>query len=377
MDERGNLPSASGGSKFYACAGSVALEATAPEQEPTDEGIQGAEIAEAREKESDEGLDEEGKTIADRLKAQEQKAVTDWMAERFPGEQARPVPMREFRCWIRDQQTMEPVASAKPDWFYIFKDEALVGDDKSGYLTVTDAHKNIQSRIQAVAIVHEFPHVKRVRVAMSQFRFKERFTACDYNNQALVQAEREILFRLWVTKDPHAHRTAGPHCRWCRARGYCPEAAAMSLLPVAALRGDLTTKEGVAMAVAQMSLEQRAYVRHQTALINSITAAVRTSLMGESDEALATVGLRKVPSDGVRSLPDVDALWKELWAQGVTPDEFRSILKASIGAAEEFMIARLRKADPDLKQKDAKTKVDAILAPAIKMVPREPSLKAI
>lgn len=377
-DERQGKPSASGGSKWYSCPGSVALEAIAPEEEPTDEAIQGSEIAKAREEESEDGLDEEGKTIAQRLTEQESQALADWLSERFPGAvDGNPLVFREERLWARDD-AMKPMVSAKPDWFYIFKDEALCGDDKSGYLAVTEAHKNIQARIQALCLKHEYPHLKRIRVAISQFRFKKRFTACDYDEQGLAIAEKEVFFRLWLTTDPYAVRTAGDHCRWCKAKASCPESAAYTMLPMVPFQGRDIAKKDIPAAVATLDLQTLGFLRHKSALISNILDAVGARLKKEfTPEQLATVGLQLVPSAGVRTLPNVEQLWAVLHGQGVTDVEFRAILRSAYGAAQELLIAKIQKDNPELTQKAAKEQADKILEPAVKMAARDPQLRSL
>lgn len=273
---------------------------------------------------------------------------------------------------------MDALCSAKLDVFYILGTNALALDFKSGYLPVEAARTNIQMRTQALALWHEFEFLTHIRVATAQFRFKGRFTASDYTVPDLEKAEKELIFNLWRAQQPDAPRVPSTEaCRYCRAKPICPEAKAFSLLPVVAMPTLEMKKKDIPAAVARLSLEQMAFLRHKKAMIENVLEAVSARLRTFSPEELAGVGLQLVPNDGVRSLPDVQKLWEVLYAQKVTAEEFRGILKSAYGTAQAFLAERFKKANPELTDKDAKKMADDVLAPAVTMAAREPQLRSL
>jgi hypothetical protein len=375
-DERRGLPSASGMDRVYNCPGSRALEKDAPKEAPTDEALEGTEIAEALETANDEGLDEQGRAIAKRLADMEAKAIDDWCAEKQLPPSAT-VLHREERFWIYDRRTLNPISSAKPDVVATNHKAALTINHKTGYIEVPHARTNIQSRIEALSVWHSFDgEITDVRAAIAQFRFRGKFSATDYDLNFLNMAERELELGLWRSENSDAPRVPGFWCKYCRAKGFCPEARALTMLPAVRMPSLEVAKKDIAAQVAQWDLPTLAFLRHKKSFIENILEAVSTRLRTFSPDELATVGLQLVGSEGVRSLPDIQALWGELYKVGVTEDEFRSICKAPYGAAQTLLMDKLNK-DKKLTDTEAKKLADEVLAPAVKMAPRAAQLKSL
>jgi hypothetical protein len=363
------------------CAGSPALEAQVPKDESTktDEAQEGDAIHAAIEQESDEGLDEQGKTIADRLRDMEKSAVEQWMLERSIPPEVAPVPQREVRLWFRNRDNLQPLCSAKLDVFYVYGTSALALDHKTGYLPVTAARSNIQMRTQALCLWHEYEHLTHIRVATAQFRFKGRFTASDYTIPDLQRAEQELIFNLWRSEQSDAPRVPSVEaCRYCRAKSICPEARALAMLPATTLpRLDVAKKDLPAM-VRTMDLPTKAFLRHRKSMIENVLEAVSTDLrQNYSADELAGVGLQLVPSNGVRVLSNVQKLWEVLQPIGVKEHEFRALLKAVHGTTQAFLAEKLKQEDASLTDKEAKERADKILEPAVTKAPREPQLRSL
>jgi len=380
VDDRRGLPSASSGDRLYNCPGSRALEALAPEDTPSGEAQEGTAIAEALEKETDEGLDESGKTIFQRLSEMEKQAIDEWANEKAIAP-SKLIIIREAgdrgRFWIRDRSDLHLLSSAKPDVVAHDSHQAIVLNHKTGYLDVPKARGNIQTRIEVLAVWHDIEGIVAVRGAIAQFRFRGKFSATDYDLALLKRAEQEHVFALWRSSEEDAPRVPGYWCKYCRAKAFCPQAASLSLLPVVAMPKAEIAKKDIPAAVATLSLEQLGFLRHKSAMIENILDAVAKRLKTFSAEELATVGLKLEPSKGIRTLPDVQALWTALHAENVSEVEFRSVLRATYGAAQELIITKLQASDPSLTEKEAKERADKILAPAVKMAAREPSLKSL
>lgn len=375
-DSRDNLPSASGADRLYSCAGSFALEAKAPEGTPTDEALQGQEIHEAKESEDFSGLDEEGQTIAQQLTKMESQAVEDW-AKQFDLKVG--APDREQRLWIRDA-IGKKLASAKPDIWWVVEKHALVLDLKTGYLPVTRAYRNIQARWQALAIFSEYPTVEHVRAGTAQYRFGGRLDLVDFDLNALEMAERELLLNLWRAKQEEAQRVPGPHCRYCRAKSLCPEAAAYSMLPIVPFsqvpQGGRGVKERVAQAVMQLDLAQLAYIQERKTIIEHVLNAVSERLKTFAPADLKSVGWELEPQSSVREIPDINAMWAIAHENGLTMEQFLECLRASVGALESKLSEKIQAQEGGLK-KDAKVKAGKLMEPAVTYKARNPILKPL
>lgn len=377
-DNRENLPSASGADRLYACPGSLALEAQAPEGTPSDEALQGQEIHEAKETEDFSGLNDEALTIAEHLTRMEVDALNQWFSD-FKLQAV--APERELRLWIRDALGKK-LASAKPDVWWIVGRNALVLDYKSGYLPVSRAFRNIQARWQALAIFSEYPKVQHVRAGTAQFRFSGKLDLVDYDLTNLEWAERELQLNLWRAKQSEAARTPGPHCRYCRAMAasICPEAAAYSMLPMVpfgnSIQGGRGVKDRVAMAVMTLSLEQLAYIRERKTIIEHVLNAVDSRMKTFAPEDLASVGWELKPQASVREIPDLNKMWEIAYAHGLSMEQFHECLRASVGAIEEKLTEKIHEAEGGLKR-DAKSRAAKAMEPAVNYQPRNPTLKPL
>lgn len=376
QDERLGLPSASGGERWYNCPGSIAMEAQAPPEAPSDEALQGDEIHEALESEDFTELDAEGRTIAEQLKAQEEKAVAKWKQD--AKETGKVSVHREERLWLKKSRTQpQPVASAKVDVLYIGDKSALVIDTKTGYLNVTPAYRNIQARIQALAVWHEFPRVQHVQAGISAYRFRGSWDPVDYYVPELVQSEQELTFNLWRTKQPHAPRVPGPWCKYCRAKAFCPQAASFGMLPLVHTGPALMKKPDVIAKVQTLDPPQVAFILEHAPMIKNFLEAVKDRAMGFSDEELASVGWHKVPTGNMRSVPDIQKLWAEIHRSGLlTEEEFRACLKATLGKIEEALVAKITK-NTAVSEKVALASAKQIISPAVELKPKQPTLKPI
>lgn len=370
QDERRGLPSASGAEKLYMCAGSFKAEQEAPDTEPTDEAIQGSEIAEALENDDFTALDEEGRNIADKLKEMEAQALEAWrISNRL---EARAITTaREERLWVRGEDG-KTIGSAKLDVFWIQDGHGLGIDDKSGYLKVTASHRNYQLRVQALALFDEYP-VAKIRVGTAQYRFRGHLDICDYDLKALQMAKKEYEFAWWRAQQPHAPRQAGSWCRYCKAKPYCREAAAYSLLPVPIAKPGMD----IAAAVAQLTPQELAFLHEKKAIAEKVFEAVDTRLRSLPREVLNEVGLDLGKPGSSREITDIKKLWNLLYAQGVTQDEFISLCKAAIGKVEALMVPKIRAANPAMTSNDAaKKQVAKLIEPAVETKPKAAPLVA-
>lgn len=374
-DERENLPSASGIPRLVHCAGSRQAEVLFPGEEQTEVATSGTAIHAALETGLDENLAVSEKDVAENMRKIEEQAILAW--KQSIGADGVPSIHREQRLWIRDRKTLKLIASAKPDVVAVDGVHALALDFKSGFLDTESADANWQLKTQALAVWHEYPEVTHVRVGIIQHRFGSKYDPCDYTLEDLKQAEAELKFYLHLAAQAGAPRVPGKHCRYCRARGACPEANAMALIPNISV--PVTDKKQVFDRVSLLNVNQLAAIRERKTLIEAILDAVDSRMKQLPAEELATVGLELKPNSPMRTLPDIQKVYELLKRENLLEDdaEFRTLCKVSIGAIEELTIPRIQKKLGGGSVKDADAELVKLLAPIVVPSPKSPSLKPI
>lgn len=215
-----NLPSASSFARYAACPGSFLMERDQPEEESEDaaRGTLIHAILSGEHKRPVTDLD-----VLDAVeicRALEATLLANWDAPCAAIQ-------RECRLWIRNLQTLERLYSGKADGIVVEGDRALVWDFKTGRVPVTSAEANWQLRTLAVLVAENFG-VNEVTVAILQPWAGPRITQAIYDREALAQADIACGVVATRVVQPGQPRHASPeNCRYCRAKGVCPEAAAM------------------------------------------------------------------------------------------------------------------------------------------------------
>jgi hypothetical protein len=127
----------------------------------------------------------------------------------------------EQRFWYHIGET--PFFSAKPDRLYIDSTGILDPNFKTGRNEEEDAHLNLQLRTEVVVIKHCYPEVPLIGVCIIQPWVTHTPEIALYDEEACHKALIEILeivdATAWDDK-----RKAGPWCKFCPARAFCPEA---------------------------------------------------------------------------------------------------------------------------------------------------------
>lgn len=382
--EREFKPSASSGEIWYNCSVSRRRWALAPPEMPTVEASQGTEIHDAMKLEDFTGLDEQGRTIAEKLSEQKAKALDEWQ-KAFDEPSAGLDIIKERRLWIKHPALAPDQAnacSAQVDFAAIGKKAALVLNHKTGYLRVTEAFRNIQARIEALSVFHNFP-VMSVRAGFSGYRFKGYIDTVDYDTPTLGDSERELFFNLWRTEQPHASASPGPWCRHCPARPTCPEHASHATLTLVHTGPDPMKKPDVIARVDELTPAQLAFVRERSPMMRNFLDAVDDRMKRLPPEELASVGWQIVPGGNVRVIPSIEKLWGEIWSQTTGPNpiefsmaEFQTCLKATVTAIEEKLVDKIQARDGGTK-KDALVKAKKLMEPAVTLVPKNPMLKPL
>lgn len=225
MDERRNLPSASGLERLYECRGSRKLEEQLSDiSEASPYAEMGRRIHEALEGTFDpQQLNDDEFWVFERSKEYEEEIKRLV----FPDESiwTQLEISAEERLWLLDDNG-KPVASGKSDKRCVYRAEshALISDYKTGWNAVSDPATNIQLRMYAVLTALKY-RVEKVTVAIIQPRCNPPYAICTYEKGDLEYATSEIMTVLSESEREDAKRVAGVRqCQWCRAKAFCPEA---------------------------------------------------------------------------------------------------------------------------------------------------------
>lgn len=307
-DERAGLPSASSMDRLYHCPGSRAAQLGLPELPPKQVTTDGTEIHGALETGDHEDLEVDAKEIAANITRVEEAEVAKWAEDfgvrhwechREGGEQQR--------YWIRNRVTLEPIASARPDVLFVSKSPdlsaaALVINYKTGYKDQAPSERNWQTKTEVISSWHEYAHVERFRGAILASRLSTKFDYADYELDDLKRVESELRHIVWRSEQPDAPRVPGPHCTYCRAQGFCKEAAAYSLIPHVDV--PVTKKKdefNIVQAVQAMTPAELGFMYQRKPTVESIYEQIENRLKNLPAAELAKAGYKLV--DGITTYP--------------------------------------------------------------------------
>lgn len=382
--ERLGKPSASSMHRVWACAGSENLINSIPFEERVraDDAVTASGTRVHAALAGDDGeLDMTEDEIKERLQDLEREVVDKWKYEVVLSKTTGPTypdveVTREERFWIREEAGGEGIASAKPDVVYRCGTCALVINYKAAFKPVPKAQSNHQCRTEALAVWSEF-YCTNIRVAICQHRLKSAVTQADYDEEALYEAAAQLKFTLWRAAQPDSPRTAGPHCDWCPAKAHCPELATYSLLPSATSIAqppiDLPAKAQkayVELAVAQLTVEQLAFIERRRGIAEKLFFSVKDRLKTLTPEQLALVGFELGEGRNQLEVKDftglTEAMYQMMDRKELTAEEFASAFEFSIGAVEKAVLPRRIEASAfrrmRLTAKDAKDQLRAELS---------------
>lgn len=301
-DPRLGKPSASGIYKLVACPGSDNAERGLPELPPEKTTEDGAVIHKASETGDISELEGDQVDIAKNLRAMEERALDVWMREL--NIDSTPERHVEERLWIRDRKTLELLASAQLDIYYVHDIYALVIDNKTGFLDAPPAEKNWQLLTQGISLWHERPETQIFRVAINASRLSSKFDPADYTQEGLAHGERELIHAFWVSKQPDAPRRPGSWCRYCKAKGVCPEASSYSLVTQQELGIKSGDKLAILTAINQLTPPQLANVFVKSKIAAVIFDGVESKLKAMSKEQLEPLGLTLKPGAVQKKITD-------------------------------------------------------------------------
>lgn len=380
-DERSGLPSASDAA-FWGCSGKQNLWAASgyPEASGDDWSTRGDRIHLAFQTGNTLELadEEELETYQTGLQHLEQLITAFCEFYGVPRETITEGE-REARFWMHDPDTLSPIVSGKLDrhWTALSYELALIVDLKTGFTpTLPPSPRNTQLRVQLGCLKHEFPSIKRARVALCKPKSKAGATDyCDYGENDIRYAEAWVLHHVWLSRQPDAPRTPGPHCGYCPCKASCPEAGAYAMLPsVVASRAVAGLQEfDVETAVAAMPPADLIKIFAASSVIGKIVDAVKARLKSMPDEQLETLGLMRGKGREIRTVSRMQDLFESLTQAGWDEAELFASMDISMTTLEKLA----RKYKGLSSDKAAKEWVNTTLAKYITTTTSEQPLKPI
>jgi hypothetical protein len=338
-DERKNLPSASSMERYMLCPGSWAAEQGQPEQ-PSSDADSGNRIHAALSGETvNPPLTEDEERTFETCKAQAEAQILITIGD-------NPVICREEREWHISEQW-----SGKPDVVALSADgmRALVIDYKTGRGEVTDATGNMQLRALAVLVSDNY-WADEVTVAIVQ-PLAGPVSTCTYTSADIDRARSEITSIIDAIHKPEAPRIpSAKACRYCRAKGVCPEA--QKLATDAPL---MVSRNGRELSI---SPERMAEFLAQIPAIEAVVEAVQAKAkrMLEADPA-SVPGWTLKPGSVRESITDPAQVFGRFVALGGTQEQFMpavTVAKAKLRDAVKAVTSE--------KGKALDARMDSILA---------------
>ena len=241
--------------------------------------------------------------------------------------------VKEERLWLHDERTMKPILSGQMDEYGYVEQYGYVLDYKSGWNpNITTSERNWQLRVYAVLVWKEHPELTTIRVGFVKPKGMGGPDFTDYSAEDLARSERDIRFHLWKTEQPDAQRVPGPHCRWCPAKAFCKEAAAMSLLPSVAIDEPAAMrKEDITALVGLMPLPDLAFLHRRASIIGKILDEVKARLKSLPVDELTALGFGFGKGRTMDSIDNTKDCFEALKEFGINEEEIWKAMKFSKG----------------------------------------------
>jgi hypothetical protein len=223
-------------------------------------------------------------------------------------------------------------ASGQADRHYIAGDFVLVCDFKSLWCrSLAPSELNWQARLLSVLVAREYG-ATHVRFAFLKAMFGKA-DIVDYTAEDLERAQYSIQSVLWESRQPHAQRRAGAHCRHCKAASGCQEAMAWAGLPSvqAKAQGGGITPKVAAELVENISLLDCCKIWESSTARHNIEDACKARLKALPSGELAELGLMFGKPKILRQIVKVDKAFEFLLSLNVPLEKLWSATKMSNG----------------------------------------------
>ncbi len=220
-DNRGNWTSASAAEYDALCPGRHLAQLGIPNQSTSEAAESGTRIHAALADGNTDNLNTEELDTYTKCTGLEIVFLEAWIDQSLK----QPEEIKEKRLWYEFGNLRH---SGQPDVAYVQNNRALVIDYKCGRNEVTGNPSNLQLRDLACLVAHQCG-VDEVTVAIVQPWAPEQ-PPCVYGPGDLAEALNRMEERIAVSNDEKSPRIPGEaQCKYCRAKGVCPEFIAAGL----------------------------------------------------------------------------------------------------------------------------------------------------
>lgn len=355
IDDRENLPSASGVEALQLCPGKRALEASIPPaDDSSDESRSGDRIHAYMAAGGDVPplLDDDEERVADKFQRDEAALVAEFIGEPR-------ITLREERLWLTEGTAR--IFSGKPDAVFVGEDAILIVDFKSGWLGATVAPKNTQLRALVVLVAARFNPMGRPIYVAALLRAGKPSVA-RYEAADIAAANVELHRIMALSADPLAPRIPGEkQCRHCRAKlaGVCPEfTAATSAIAAVPPRTELDLPTLTRILDLAGPLEK---------VIEAAKAKAKGMLAADPG---SVPGYELAPGQEREKVVDCQTLAARVFALGVPVEDFTAAVSISKTALKPLV-----KAATNTKGAALDKKMEEALAGLTEVTTTAPSLK--
>jgi hypothetical protein len=356
-DERKGLPTASPWASYELCAGKFQLE-----QEANRIG-QSAHVSSP---EADSGTRIHAWLAGEKIELTESEATTaanlkergDWQVERiFEGQEYKQ--LREKRLWLNLDG--KPALSGRFDVVSYTNDLALVQDYKCGFREPDPAEQNAQLKVLAVLIALNLPTVKEVIVQIVSGPYG--ITEARYSLSELSAAYEEIARTLKAINAPDAPFSPSPEaCRHCGAKLICQALKDTVIGPLTRLQMSALPADG----------PRAAKLLDEVEIMAGLLKEIKKFYAGKFEDPTYTIpGYAMAPGATVREVTNWHVARKRL-EEFIDEKELAASETYSLGDIEKALGRKLK-----LKAKEAKVRLNEILAGLIEEKQNSPSLRRV
>jgi hypothetical protein len=257
--------------------------------------------------------------------------ATDLVGLHFPFDVVQEI--KEQRLW--GYVGLKKAFSGEPDLVVVGKARALVVDYKTLLGEVEPAVGNMQLRTLAVLVFEEH-EVDEVVVSIVQ-PLAGPPTVAIYTRADLEQAAAEIYGLVEEIKRPGLPRIpSGAACKYCRARGACPEAMAVAVAPPVENLPAGITAPAIAAALTGDTLGR---FLDQAKVADAVIEACRQEAKRRLAAGEQVPGWKLEEGDYRESITDPQAVATRFFALGGTQEAFLGAVKVTKAALKEAVSA--------------------------------------
>lgn len=360
MDERKNLPSASGMERLKRCRGSWNLEKDLTDIAVSDIAERGTLIHAALDGSvNPDDLGDQEFYLYERCQEIEEAIVREVFG--FDIEITDLIVTGEERIFLVENGI--ELMSGKFDKLY--RDpgtgKALIIDYKTGYKAVTDPDSNMQLRAYAVLVGQQY-HPASVTVAAIQPICKPSWSKCEYLPEHIDIARKEILRIIDTAEVQDAARVPGDkQCEYCKAKSVCKELADFATSSLTDIQKVheiiLTAPQEIDLREKLVSGEELSKLLDRTDLITKWSEALdeeaklrlRTNRIVPNYGMFPGVAKRKIVNN-IDFYEEFKKYGKQIIDDPISPKDIIDTASFSIGKIEKLVNRNKRFKVKDMKQ---------------------------